>query len=44
MERVEAFVDDCPDFAPGESVVITAGLPTPGDAAPGTNEIKIYCK
>ena len=44
MERVEAFVDDCPDFAPGESVVITAGLPTPGNAAPGTNEIKIYCK
>ena len=44
MERVESFVDDCPDFAPGEAVVLTAGRPTPGNDAPGTNEIKIYCK
>ncbi|MHC1791555.1 pyruvate kinase [Solidesulfovibrio sp.] len=44
LERVEAFVNECPDFAAGEPVVITAGRPTPGSDAPGTNEIKIYCK
>ncbi len=44
MERVETFVRECPDFAPGEPVVITAGRPTPGNDMPGTNEIKIYYK
>jgi len=44
MERVETFVQNCPDFVPGEPVVITAGRPTPGNDTPGTNEIKIYYK
>ena len=34
----------CPDIAPGEPVVITAGRPTPGNETPGTNEVKIYYK
>jgi pyruvate kinase len=44
MAAVEAFVQQCPDIKPGEPVVITAGRPTPGNDAPGTNEIKIYYK
>lgn len=44
MGLVEQFVTDCPDFAAGDPVVITAGRPTPGNTMPGTNEIKIYYK
>ncbi len=44
IARVEAFVRACPDIAPGEPVVITAGRPTPGNETPGTNEVKIYYK
>ncbi|GAB6035580.1 pyruvate kinase [Fundidesulfovibrio butyratiphilus] len=44
LDRVEAFVDSCPDFEPGQSVVITAGQPTPGQSTPHTNAIKLYTK
>ena len=33
-----------PDFEPGESVVITAGQPTPGQTERFTNEVKLYYK
>ncbi|MEF3696549.1 pyruvate kinase [Desulfolutivibrio sp.] len=44
MDRVEEYVEACPDFKAGEPVVITAGRPTPGNPSTGTNEIKIYYK
>jgi pyruvate kinase len=44
MQIVEAFLENSADFASGDPLVITAGRPTPGNPAPGTNEIKIYCK
>jgi len=44
LHRAERFVAQCPDFAPGESVVLTAGQPTPGQTARFTNEIKLYYK
>ena len=44
MKRAEKFVAECPDFAPGESVVITAGQPTPGQTERFTNQIKLYYK
>lgn len=44
MRRAEKFVADCPDFAPGQSVVITAGQPTPGQTVRFTNQIKLYYK
>ncbi len=42
--RAERFVAQCPDFAPGEAVVITAGQPTPGQIERFTNQIKLYYK
>ena len=44
LARAEKFVADCPDFKPGESVVITAGQPTPGQVERFTNEVKLYYK
>lgn len=44
VDRAEKFVHESPKFAPGESVVITAGQPTPGQAKTHTNELKIYYK
>lgn len=44
VARAEKFVQNSPLFAPGQSVVITAGQPTPGQAATHTNELKIYYK
>ena len=44
MEAVEDYLEACPDFDKGDTLVITAGRPTPGNPAPGTNEIKIYTK
>ena len=44
MRRAEHYVAESPDFAPGDSVVITAGLPTPGQKERFTNQIKIYYK
>ena len=42
--RAERFVAENPDFAPGESVVITSGQPTPGQTERFTNQIKLYYK
>ncbi|WP_243439100.1 pyruvate kinase [Fundidesulfovibrio soli] len=42
--RAERFVAESPDFAPGESVVITSGQPTPGQTERFTNQIKLYYK
>lgn len=44
LERVEKFVRECPDLAPGEPVILTAGQPTPGQKEQHTNELKIYYK
>ena len=44
MKRAEKFVAECPDFKPGESAVITAGQPTPGQKERFTNQIKLYYK
>jgi len=44
QDRVEKFVRDCPRFAPGEPVILTAGQPTPGQKIQHTNELKIYYK
>jgi len=44
MRRAERFVAESPEFAPGESVVITAGQPTPGQVKRFTNQIKLYHK
>ena len=44
VERAEKFVHESPKFTPGQSVVITAGQPTPGQAKTHTNELKIYYK
>lgn len=44
MRRAEAFVARTKDFTPGNSVVITAGQPTPGQTERFTNQIKLYYK
>jgi pyruvate kinase len=44
LNRVEKFVQECGDFTPGKSTVLTSGQPTPGQKKPHTNEIKIYYK
>jgi len=44
MKRCERFVAGNPDFKHGESVVITAGQPTPGQTERFTNQIKLYHK
>lgn len=44
MARVEKFVRECPDFAPGENAILTSGQPTPGQAHMHTNSLKIYYK
>ncbi|GAB6036496.1 pyruvate kinase [Fundidesulfovibrio butyratiphilus] len=44
MARAEAFVAASPEFAPGDSAVLTAGQPTPGQSERFTNEIKLYYK
>jgi pyruvate kinase len=44
LRRCEAFVQACADFAPGQSVVITAGQKTPGRMDLHTNEVKVYYK
>jgi pyruvate kinase len=44
VERAEEFIDRSDLFAKGESVVITAGQPTPGMPETSTNSIKIYYK
>lgn len=44
LERVEKFVEESPLFKKGESVVITAGQPTPGQESRYTNVIKVYYK
>lgn len=44
LERVEKFVRECPAFAPGDPVILTAGQPTPGQKSQHTNELKIYYK
>jgi pyruvate kinase len=44
LARAEQFVAQCPDFKPGDNVVVTAGQPTPGQVEQFTNTIKLYCK
>jgi pyruvate kinase len=44
VQRAEKYVHESPKFAPGQSAVITAGQPTPGQAEPHTNELKVYYK
>lgn len=44
MKRAEHFVAQSPEFDAGESVVITAGQPTPGQTERFTNQIKLYYK
>jgi pyruvate kinase len=44
LERAEKFVHGSPLFKDGQSVVITAGQPTPGQTQVHTNEVKIYYK
>ncbi|MFZ5428570.1 MAG: pyruvate kinase [Thermodesulfobacteriota bacterium] len=44
MKRAEQFVARSPEFQPGESAVITAGQPTPGQVERFTNQIKLYYK
>ncbi|MBU1229518.1 MAG: pyruvate kinase [Proteobacteria bacterium] len=44
VQRAEKFVHDSPQFTPKQSVVITAGQPTPGQDTTHTNELKIYYK
>jgi pyruvate kinase len=43
-ERAADFVQNCPDFSHGRSVVLTAGQPTPGQETMYTNTIKVYHK
>ena len=44
MRQTERFVADSPDFQNGQSVVLTAGQPTPGQSGRFTNQIKLYFK
>jgi pyruvate kinase len=44
LARAEKFISESPDFKPGQSAVITAGQPTPGQSERFTNEIKLYYK
>lgn len=44
LERAARYAQTCPDFQTGESVVITAGAPTPGMPKPNTNAILAYWK
>ena len=44
MSQTESFVAGCPDFQSGQSVVLTAGQPTPGQSGRFTNQIKLYFK
>ncbi len=44
LERAETFIENSPEFKKGESIVITAGQPKPGEKGMGTNLVKIYRK
>ncbi|WP_027183864.1 pyruvate kinase [Desulfovibrio inopinatus] len=44
MQRVEDFVENSDAFKKGDPIVLTAGQPSPGNANPGTNNIKLYYK
>ncbi len=44
VQRAEHFVQTTPQFAPGDTVVITAGEATPGQTKIETNAIKVYVK
>jgi len=42
--RAELFVQQSPEFQPGDNVIITSGQATPGQIDISTNEVKIYYK
>ncbi|XPV76822.1 MAG: pyruvate kinase [Desulfovibrio sp.] len=44
QERAEKFVRDCPAFAEGDIVVVTAGQPKGAQLSAATNVVKIYEK
>jgi pyruvate kinase len=44
VQRAEKFIHESGEFAPGKSVVIVAGQPTPGQVDPHTNALKVYYK
>lgn len=44
LERAEDFIDGFENFSKGDSMVITAGQPHPGEESQGTNLVKIYRK
>lgn len=44
LDRVEKFIQNSSKFQKGDSLVLTAGQPTPGQTQSQTNQIKIYYK
>ncbi|MDR0467009.1 MAG: pyruvate kinase, partial [Deltaproteobacteria bacterium] len=44
LKRVENFVEQASQFQRGETFILTAGQPKPGDQRRGTNLVKIYRK